>query len=552
MTLSAAQKLTSSAVLVGIALLVIILVAIHHKMPSTTSTSPPTDAEVLESFCSWHPSDVLCGVIPPPIDPCDEDPEADGCPCPDNPSATYPNCVVIPPTEAEWIEIPESDMNQIFIDGVDNDMPRPDTAWSAIQGEFSGAVCVDDTIYVHGGGHSGGPHNGVLSFDTTSLTWNRETEPSPVSSDECSNCATYADGNPKARHTYNLMATDGESIWISGGAIYSQGNAGEAPRNWKFHLADKTWSNWPESGNERATGTLMHVDGKMYQFFKNQWLYDIESQEWTRPGNATGTGANLMTVYHEPTETFYAFGSGTAQKLALEDFGTKWVDLGQVPVVLAANGPGAVLVGDLVLFWRGGATVTVYDIPNATWGEFTPMGDPGPIATRAGVWGRFSGCGGSVYLINSVRNNTFELSLPDEITYTPVTEFVSKEDAQDYVDANEQIPPGIYSSGIVIRDGQDVDLTGVRLLFPVQGKALVVARGETVLRNAVLTDKADCQACGGVRAEAESDLTIFNSIIRNQENGVLTGNDSVSLKIFNTDIENTDTFHRARCVDGSP
>lgn len=38
-------------------------------------------------------------IDPPPIDPCDENPEASGCPCPDDPGHTYPNCPVDPPID---------------------------------------------------------------------------------------------------------------------------------------------------------------------------------------------------------------------------------------------------------------------------------------------------------------------------------------------------------------------------------------------------------------------------------------------------------------------
>ena len=69
------------------------------------------DGQPIESFCHWHPSDTMCGDTPPPVDVCIEDPEADGCPCPDSAGHVYPDCPVVPPIDPvdPCIEDPETD-----------------------------------------------------------------------------------------------------------------------------------------------------------------------------------------------------------------------------------------------------------------------------------------------------------------------------------------------------------------------------------------------------------------------------------------------------------
>lgn len=504
----------------------------------------------LASFCYWHPTDVLCAE-PPPVDPCIENPTANDCPCPDDDTVLYPNCPVEPPpidpekpvTVGHWEEIPNSAMDSVYIEGVDDMVPRyGGTSWKAIQSAFSGGVCARDELYVWGGGHAGGSHNGLLSVNPSTGVWTRVTEPSnPVG--DCNDCGSYPDGEPTARHTYNLLATDGDYIYSSGGSIYSRGNAGLPPHNWRFDLDTMEWETYIESGHESVGGQLMQVDGTLYQAMgTRQSTYDINTNTWTevsKNGNPVPGGA-LMQVYHEPTDTFYAFGNARVQWQKRSDFGNSWNKIEPVPVGLQYKGPGVVLHGDLIIIWTGGPVLMIYDIAKEAWGQIYTDTDPGS-AFNAGTYGRMSSCGGEIILINGAGNNMLKLHLPDVINYEPITEFISVTTAQSYVDDGLPVPPGIYLDGVQIRDGYVLDMMGVRFLDGFKGKGKVLVIGEGTVKNAMLDDRFSCLGCAGVRGGLGSVITIDNTTIRNQENAVLTGNDSVSLRIINSILEDNFT-----------
>ena len=53
------------------------------------------------------------------------------------------------------------------------------SSWEMIQKAESGAVCSDGKLFVTGGGHADGAHNGMLALDTETWLWQRVIEPSP-------------------------------------------------------------------------------------------------------------------------------------------------------------------------------------------------------------------------------------------------------------------------------------------------------------------------------------------------------------------------------------
>lgn len=129
--------------------------------------------------------------------------------------------------------------------------------------------------------------------------------------------------------------------------------------------------------------------------------------------------------------------------------------------------------------------------------------------------------------------------------YAPGTaQAMSASPAQQFVDAKTKIPKGNYASGLALSGDITVDLTDVKIFNGVQGKGLIVVNnGPATISNAVLDHRYQCSGCGAIRGQYHPNITIKDSYIANQENGVLTGNDGGILRIENSVIENNYTAY---------
>lgn len=394
--------------------------------------------------------------------------------CSSNCTLNTSNCSSEPPPppiegpldEATWTELPNSSMDTVFIPGVDDAFPGNENAFEKIQVAWSGGVCVGEELYVLGGGHGNGPHNGIFAVNVMSGQWRRVTEPSPVWTRETcpldevtglniceppigepcklGRCNVGPDGRPVARHTYDLLATDNENIYMSGGSIYWAGNAGTEPRSWMFNLQEEEWSPMPhQNPAAHVSGSLEAIDGELYLVNPNGFQIYNPNTGWRSVGNKESNHTTNIT-YSPLTDSFYGFGAVNRGWVKTREEFIAGEDIRELPdfivpelqtdnwifpelSVKSMDYFGATWyppTGE-ILYWDGGPRIIAFDVENESWRVVIPAGDPGP-ALRNGTFGRFSYCNNRLLVVGvgdyevgapsdwpGVDKNLWYLDIPD-------------------------------------------------------------------------------------------------------------------------------------------
>ncbi len=339
--------------------------------------------------------------------------------------------------EASWRKIPGSSMNSVFIRGVDDAFKQAPNSWTMIQKAWSGGVCVGQELFVWGGGHMDGAHNGLLAVNVISGRWRRMTEPSPIWTEkmcpkgvcssvsgpcELGSCQTGPDGRPVARHTYSLLAADGEALYASGGGIWSRGADGDFKGStWTFDIRAGQWFPLDTSPVAKNHGSLLAVNGRLYHMTTGGFAtMDIDTGRWRKPTTRAGLGGLVGLVYVPTVNRFYALGNGSAWHVPLAKWGEKGQDIPKKPAVIQEKYLGLTYYppDDLILIWNGGPTLTTLNPRTNQWGTFTPNGNPGPELTN-GTMGRLSYCGGRVVLVNGVSQDLAYLDISGKVPLPP-------------------------------------------------------------------------------------------------------------------------------------
>lgn len=346
-----------------------------------------------------------------------------------------------------WISIPESAQSTIFNDTPPNPPFSPpvggwpsriDDQWDAqdspnafntIQGSWSGGVCHNNEIYIWGGGHDDGAHNGVFAVNPNTGVWRRVTIPAnPVFLNTSVDQTQFnPDGSPVARHTYNLLASNGSFIYASGGSLWKSGKGGgTSPNSWKLTLDANGygvggapmygWSNIANSPAADTTGNLIYVPAseQLYHFTGsfNLAVYNIATNIWGPRQNGPSNGVGTMIVYAPDVDRFYGVGDNRRWWVQRSALPTSTVNpLAAHPLSLIRY-PGGVYYPpeNRVIFWDGGPTLSTIRTSDNQWEEITPSGggDPG-AAVDNGTFGRISYCGSPprLTLINGVGNDVW-------------------------------------------------------------------------------------------------------------------------------------------------
>ncbi len=338
-------------------------------------------------------------------------------------------------SNSAWVSIPNSAMNTVFVPGVDDVFKKAPNSWRMIQEAWSGGVCVGDEMFVWGGGHGDGAHNGLLAVNVKNGKWRRLTEPSPLWTEElcpegvcpaktgdCGlrECNTGPDGRPVARHTYYLLASDGRSIYSIGGGKWP-GGGGAPPRAWKFDLAQGEWS--PLKNDSPVTkphGSVVYAQEKLYHTTADGFaILDIATGEWRVTGKGVPGVSGLTGVVYVPTlDRLFALGNGKAWFTERSEWGRSARPIPTPPAMLEGRYLGLTYYPpeDRILIWDGGRSITTLDPRTNNWGEITPAGDPGPRLTN-GTFSRFSYCGERVVLVDGAKRDLFYLAgeLPTDV-----------------------------------------------------------------------------------------------------------------------------------------
>lgn len=344
-----------------------------------------------------------------------------------------------PVTGWSWVELTRegaepsgSAMDSVHIPAVDEQWDYKGGAgrsWSAIQRAWSGGVVANGKLYVTGGGHADGAHNGVLAVDSDGK-WSRVTEPGKIwrktdcpvlpgnTRGTCTTeygtctlgwCTTGKDGQPVAIHSYNGLAADNNYLYRSGGAVWSHGNSGTGPKNFKLDFATGEWSTFPDCGRESTMSNLIHVDGKLYLITKDgRCVFDTATWRWEIRKGAYAVPGNSKLVYHKGLDRFYIFGNKWLAWVERSKFGTEWNKIANKPALITEKYLGVVEYGGIFFLWKTGVDVATFDPNTEEWGVITPSGDPGR-GLGAGANGRFNVLDGQIVLVNGASNNMYKL-----------------------------------------------------------------------------------------------------------------------------------------------
>jgi hypothetical protein len=333
--------------------------------------------------------------------------------------ATLPE---IPP--GHWYEIPDSSLHTSGVTGDAGVSVRKITAWS------SAALDPDSSrLLLWGGGHADYAGNEVYAFDLSSLQWTRLSEPGRADRERSD---SYADGTPRARHTYDYLEfvpSVKRLMSFGGAALYPNGNA-STRRISEFDAATRGWVTGrrvdvPAGGNmigaharfDPASGDVYFLAGQRAALAR----YSPGEDRWRVGSEHTYVRVHATAAIDPQRRWFVLIGSGTDSPQALRwhlDRPGRAVDLRPVTSgdkeIERAYAPGFDFHPPSGLFvaWAGGGDVYVLDPDGWKWRRRAPAPSnrtvPGPQLST-GTYGRFRYVPALdlFVLMNGVKRNVF-------------------------------------------------------------------------------------------------------------------------------------------------
>jgi hypothetical protein len=326
----------------------------------------------------------------------------------------------------QWYEIPGSELRKVAVNSPD--VARI-TAWSSAALDRE-----TNRLFVWGGGHADYSGNEVYAFDLGTLEWARLTEPSPP---DTARTDTYADGAPRARHTYNyieFVPAVGKLLSFGGAALYPHG--GETTRNIaEFDPKTRGWINGrrrkvPAGGSligaharlDPASGDVFFVPAQRGALAR----YSPAEDQWQGGWDTGYVNVHATAAIDPQRRLMVLVGSGTERPQALSwnlDRPGRVTDLRPLTTgdeeIERAYGPGFDFHEPSGRFvaWAGGTNVYVLDPEDWRWSRCVPArdntADPGP-ARSSGTYGRFRYVPrlDLFVLMNGVKRNVFVFRLP--------------------------------------------------------------------------------------------------------------------------------------------
>ena len=286
-------------------------------------------------------------------------------------------------------------------------------------------------LLVWGGGHSDYAGNEVYAFDLKTLAWNRLTNPSVA---DRARTATYPDGQPRARHTYNyieyvpawdrFVSFGGAGPWPFGGGEFTRAIS-------EFDYDGRTWITGarapvPPGGSmiaalarlDAATGAIYFVPGAKGAMLR----LDPQTQQWQGGWGRCQVTAHASAAIAPDRRSLVVVGKGTADGIRQAwkwdlDHPSAPVDLRKLtsgdPAVERAMAPGFAYHAPSRKFvgWIGGTDLLTLDPDTWQWQRFAAApgsADPGAPSPR-GTYGRFQYVPrlDAFVLVNDVDQNVF-------------------------------------------------------------------------------------------------------------------------------------------------
>ena len=288
--------------------------------------------------------------------------------------------------------------------------PEPTGSQSQVMDAWCGGTYDPDRhwLYVWGGGHADYAGNEMYVFKTDSLKWARLTDPS---TDYTSAGATYTDGLPRARHTYNYLEYDPtvEKFYSFGGSsLYPDGGGGTDSCS-VFNPADSTWATTNvviPDGDGNLSGGVCAYDPKRQTVWVhkdgsndcNLLEFDASENSWTTHVPTEYLSDYKQMVVDTLQNRIYAIGTGKFYMWKIDEDS---LDDSSYPFDITTNGtqtiqdkspPPIAYDGEqnLVVGWAGGGdSVYTFDYSTLTWTGIKVTGDNPGSLTAHGMYGRF-------------------------------------------------------------------------------------------------------------------------------------------------------------------
>jgi hypothetical protein len=318
-----------------------------------------------------------------------------------NPSGGGINATIQAMPANSWYEVPNSQLNQSPVEAQD---PEHDDIWqgnaTSASGAFSYSGAAFDTkrdrLLIWGGGHHDYYGNEIYAFNLSDFTWDRLTDPSPVTSpDVCVD--VLSDGNPNSRHTYyNLeYIPDPVDRFFSTPAGSTACASGGVDRHtWMFDFITEKWIDmaptgtpvigWAptESAYNPLTNQVFSVSpGGLYRYdvAKNDWQNLNSTEIWGDRGVVVDTKRKLLVVVGHGEVIVYDIGNESYQPQIWETIGGEFNVKGYRP------GVNYDPVADRIVVWHGGAVHAL----NMDTKEWTHLAVAPQDAHVEGTYGRF-------------------------------------------------------------------------------------------------------------------------------------------------------------------
>lgn len=290
-----------------------------------------------------------------------------------------------------------------------------------------------DRLLIWGGGHFAYGGNEIYGFDVNKLKWELVAPPSlKVEKGYPNGSEKYADGTPRACHTYNyIQYVPAIDRFMSFGTTANFPASRGGKTTWAYDFDKKKWE---EKGATMAGGigaysavdpvtNMVYVRGTSYGTCLALW--DPKTNKWK---NLTGR-VNHRTDYYKTADIdpvgrrfiaagrklVYLYDFSKEGKVAQQKITTKG------PQDLVDSGcPGLQYdpVIDKLVGWKGGAEVWTLDLQTLTWkkraaaaGNKVTPGAP----CRTGTYGRFRyvPSRNAYVVVNDVKGNVFFYRLTD-------------------------------------------------------------------------------------------------------------------------------------------
>lgn len=227
--------------------------------------------------------------------------------------------------------------------------------------------------------------------------------------DEQEHSGVYADGRPRAMHSYRLnVHVPGVGMVATGlGGIYASGQA-SLPQTW---LMDEATCEWTRK-NDRAGGMMGGIMGSAAAYDKSRhcvwylgsgasslWHLNLSTWVWTPSTAYKNTGGDTGLIYADNIDTLIEFASYYALKFQVWNPATQTTYtptvIGTMPAMDGNTGvTWCSSLGAMVVSGADGALAAIY--PGAdpftdpwTVGSIATTGSPSPQYTGGGTLNRF-------------------------------------------------------------------------------------------------------------------------------------------------------------------